>query len=116
MFLEANATVDLEDYKSQIKELDVLRDALRDAKTSWQDIHKRIMEFRNKHDVTIVRFLTLISSQSFRVYWQELCSIKGSEMHPSYRVGSAGREFLDAVKKFFESEEYSSNEAKCILV
>ena len=29
MFLEANATIDLEDYMSQIKELDVLRDALR---------------------------------------------------------------------------------------
>ena len=93
---------------SEMKELDALSDALRDAKTNWPAIHTHIMEFRKKHDVSIMRFLDLIELHNYDRFWQDMCSMRGSKMHPNYRVGSFGRQCLDAVNKFFESEEYSS--------
>jgi len=108
MFVEREPSNKLDDYMSEMEEIGALRDALRDAKSNWPAIHTHIMEFRKKHDVSIMRFLDLIVLHNYDRFWQDMCSVRGSQMHPNYRVRSFGRQFLDAVNKFFESEEYSS--------
>ena len=77
-----------------------------DTMTNWQNIHPKIIDFRMKHNVSIMRFLELCSLHNYQHLWQNFCCKRGHELHPNFERGSYGRKFLDAVNKFFDSDEY----------
>jgi hypothetical protein len=79
--------------------------AMRDNQTGWQDIHERIINFRGKNRISIKPFLSMCGLPINRSYFQQLCCKTGSNLHPSGNVGSPGKQFLDAVKSFFQNSE-----------
>jgi len=82
--------------------------AMNDARSDWQNIHKRIMDFKSTNNVSIVRFLKLCGLNSDDSCWQKYCCSKGNQLHPCYREGNPGKKFIDKVRDFLNSEACES--------
>jgi hypothetical protein len=73
----------------------------RDIETGWQDLHKKIIDCRLKNQITILRFLKLCELPN-KSYFRQLCCLTGNDLHPSNKLGSTGKMFLDAVANLFQ--------------
>jgi len=78
--------------------------AMSDARSDWQNIHKRIMDFKSRNNVSIVRFIKLCGLDGDDACLQRYCCSKGNQLHPAYREGNPGKEFIDKVRDFLNSE------------
>jgi hypothetical protein len=73
----------------------------RDMETGWQDLHKKIIDYRQNYQITIVRFIELCDLPN-KSYFRQLCCLTGIDLHPSNKPGSTGKMFLDAVANLFQ--------------
>eukprot|EP01036_Dinobryon_divergens_P031330 gene31330-40706_t len=78
---------------------------MRDNQTGWQGIHEGIINFRKEKRISIKSFLSMCGLPKNRSFFQQLCCKSGCNLHPSSNVGSPGKQFLDAVKSFFQNSE-----------
>lgn len=74
----------------------------RDLETGWQDLHKRIVDYRQVHKITIVHFLQFCELPDHNSFYQQLCGINGCNRHPTNKLGTKGKIFLDGVTNFFQ--------------
>jgi hypothetical protein len=79
----------------------------RDLETGWQILHMKIVEFRKTHQITILQFLKLCNLPS-KSYYRQLCCSTGNSLHPSNKVGTSGKTFLERVTNFFEEFDNSN--------
>jgi hypothetical protein len=79
----------------------------RDFETGWQDLHKKIIDYRQNNQITIVRFIELCGLPN-KSYFRQLCCLPGNDLHPSNKPGSTGKMFLDAVAILFHKIQNGS--------
>ena len=67
----------------------------------WDELYQKIMEERTQKNLTITDFLVSCGLNPDMPYFQQLCCRTPRRLHPSKRRNSPGREFRDAVAKYF---------------
>lgn len=67
----------------------------------WDELHRKILSTRETNQMTITDFLVCVGLDPNRPYFKQLCSKTTNKLHPSTRQNSPGREFRDAVSKYF---------------
>ncbi len=77
---------------------------MNDARSDWQNLHRRIMDFKTRKNLSIVRFIKLCGLDGDNVKLQKYCCSKGNQLHPRYREGNPGKKFIDKVRDFLNSE------------
>eukprot|EP01039_Chlorochromonas_danica_P012564 gene12564-14404_t len=79
---------------------------------------KKILDEREKNNLTITDFLVSCGLDPTRSYFKQLCCKTAKRLHPSKRRNSPGREFRDAVAKYFAEQvtPTSSNQSLEITI
>jgi hypothetical protein len=67
----------------------------------WQELHAKILEERKQKNLTITDFVVSCGLSPNRPYFKQLSGNICQRLPPSTRRNSAGREFRDAVTKYF---------------
>ena len=67
----------------------------------WVELHRKILGTRETSNLTITEFLVCVGLNPNRAYFKHLCTKTITKLHPSKRRNSPGREFRDAVSKYF---------------
>jgi hypothetical protein len=67
----------------------------------WDQLHRKILSTRESKKMTITAFLVCVGLDPNRAYFKQLCTKTIKKVHPSNRMNSPGREFRDAVSKYF---------------
>jgi hypothetical protein len=62
----------------------------------WEEIHSRVVRFREEHKMTISSFLQYCGLDN-RPYFQQLCCRTGNKKNPSRRQNSVGAFFLNKI-------------------
>jgi hypothetical protein len=62
----------------------------------WEEIHRRVVRFREEHNMTISSFLQYCGLDN-RPYFQQLCCKTGDKKNPSRRQNSVGASFLNKI-------------------
>ena len=68
----------------------------------WDALYARILDERNQKNLTITDFLVSCGLNPNVSYFKQLCCKTPKRLHPSRRRNSPGREFRDAVGKYFD--------------
>lgn len=68
----------------------------------WSEMHNKIVEVRTAKKLTISEFLICCGLNPNRPYFRQLASMNYQRIPPSKKGRSPGREFRDAVNKYFE--------------
>jgi hypothetical protein len=68
----------------------------------WVVLHKKIVDEREQKNLTITDFLVFCGLNPNRSYFKQLCCKTPKRLHPSKKRNSPGREFRDAVAKYFD--------------
>lgn len=68
----------------------------------WDELHQKIQSIRETGPMTITEFLVCVGLDPNRPYFKQLCAKTTKKLHPSTRKNSSGREFRDAVSKYFD--------------
>eukprot|EP01031_Cornospumella_fuschlensis_P041772 gene41772-50989_t len=74
---------------------------LRVQDDDWDSLHAQILDERKQKNLTITDFLVSCGLDPNRSYFKQLCCKTTKRLHPSKRRNSPGREFRDAVAKYF---------------
>ena len=69
----------------------------------WDQLHREILSTRETKKMTITAFLVCVGLDPNRAYFKQLCTKTIKKVHPSNRMNSPGREFRDAVSKYFHN-------------
>ena len=69
----------------------------------WDQVHREILSTRETKNMTITAFLVCVGLDPNRAYFKQLCTKTIKKVHPSNRMNSPGREFRDAVSKYFHN-------------
>lgn len=75
---------------------------LRDEYTGWQELHKKIINFRTKYQITAFQFLELCCLSFIREF-EELCEDDGNKFHPSYESFDPALEILELDSSLFQN-------------
>lgn len=75
----------------------------------WNELHRKIVEERNREGLTISEFLDRCGLDVNRLYFKQLCCKTPKKLPPSRRRNSPGREFRDAVAKYFAGQAVPTN-------
>ena len=67
----------------------------------WNTLYAKILDERKQKNLTITDFLLSCGLNPNRSYFKQLCCKTTKRLHPSKRRNSPGREFRDAVAKYF---------------
>eukprot|EP01039_Chlorochromonas_danica_P008398 gene8398-9257_t len=67
----------------------------------WVSLYAKILNEREQNDLSISDFLISCGLDPNRPHFKHLCCKTTRRLHPSKRIGSTGREFRDAVTKYF---------------
>lgn len=70
----------------------------------WEELYAKIQKEKKENNLSISQFLISCGLSPYRSYFQQLCSNSNipSNISPSNKEGSLGREFRDAVNNYFE--------------
>jgi len=68
----------------------------------WDTLYVKILDERKQKNLTITDFLVSCGLNPNRSYFKQLCCKTPKRLYPSKRRNSPGREFRDAVAKYFD--------------
>mmetsp|Transcript_13785 Transcript_13785/g.20652 ORF Transcript_13785/g.20652 Transcript_13785/m.20652 type:complete len:209 (+) Transcript_13785:44-670(+) len=69
----------------------------------WDALHRKILDIRAASNMTITDFLICVGLNPNRSYFKQLCTKSIKRLPPSNRRNSPGREFREAVSKYFDN-------------
>jgi hypothetical protein len=68
----------------------------------WDTLYAKILDERKQKNLSITDFLVSCGLNPNRSYFKQLCCKTPKRLYPSKRRNSPGREFRDAVAKYFD--------------
>jgi hypothetical protein len=77
---------------------------VQDNDEEWEAVEKKVVNERKEKYLTITAFLVACGLNPDRSYFKQLCCFTARRLHPSKRRNSPGREYRDAVTRYFAGE------------